>query len=458
MKAGIELERNLFGTDGIRGRANEYPMVPELALRLGMAAGHYFNRGDHRHQVVIAKDTRLSGYMIEPSLTAGFISMGMDVVLVGPMPTPAVSMLVRSLRADLGVMISASHNRFDDNGIKLFGPDGSKLYDSAEMAIEALMNSSNLEEKRAPSEKLGRAKRLDDAPGRYIEFVKNSFPKGLRLDGLKIVVDCANGAAYHIAPKVFWELGAEVIAIGVKPDGFNINQGCGSTDVAAMCEMVVKEGAHMGIALDGDADRLIMCDENGQLLNGDQLIGLITTHWRESGQLKGDSIVTTLMTNMGLERYLNGIGINMIRAKVGDRYVIEQMRANNLNIGGEQSGHIILADYSSTGDGIMAALQVLAKYRLMGDKPLSKIGWVFEPFPQISGSVRFKKNSPLEKEGVQKAIKDAEKILSGNGRVVVRKSGTEPLIRVMAEGNNEAQVQQVVRDIISSIEAECVRP
>ncbi len=444
------MPRKLFGTDGIRGKANSYPMTPELALKAGMAAGLHFNRGQHRHQVVIAKDTRLSGYMIEPALTAGFVSVGMDVVLVGPMPTPAVSMLVRSLRADLGVMISASHNPYQDNGIKLFGPDGFKLSDETEVEIESLINSPDLSDNGAPPDKLGRAKRLDDAPGRYIEFVKNTFPKGKRLDGLKVVVDCANGAAYNIAPKVLWELGAEVIPVGVKPDGFNINRDCGSTSTNLLREQVVISGAHLGLALDGDADRVVMCDEKGDLVDGDQILAIISGYWQHLGILRGGAVVATQMSNLGLEKYLESLDLNMIRTKIGDRYVIEAMREGGYNLGGEQSGHIILSDFSCTGDGIVAALQVLAVL-IDSKKPFSEVGRVFTPMPQINASVRYQNASPLNKSTVKNAIEEGEKLLNGNGRVLVRNSGTETVVRIMAEGEDEAIVRNIVNSITEAI-------
>ncbi|MEM9684510.1 MAG: phosphoglucosamine mutase, partial [Pseudomonadota bacterium] len=351
------MSRRYFGTDGIRGRANEAPITPDMVLRLAMAAGERFRRGDHRHTAVIGKDTRLSGYMLEPALTAGFISMGMDVVLVGPMPTPAVAMLTRSMRADLGVVISASHNPYEDNGIKLFGPDGYKLSDEEESAIEAVMESGDMA--LAPSSGLGRARRMDDAPGRYIEFVKQTFPRGRRLDGLKVVIDCAHGAAYRVAPTVFWELGAEVVPVGVQPDGLNINRNCGATSPDMMCEQVVAHGAHIGIALDGDADRLIVADEQGRIMDGDQLMALIASNWHTQGRLRGGGVVATVMSNLGFERHLKSLGLQMVRTPVGDRYVVEHMVTNDFNVGGEQSGHIILNDYVTTGDALIAALQVL---------------------------------------------------------------------------------------------------
>ncbi len=444
-------QRKFFGTDGIRGTANRAPMTAEIALKLGMAAGNYFLRGDHRHRVVIAKDTRLSGYLIEPALTAGFISVGMDVVLVGPMPTPAVALLTRSLRADMGVMISASHNPFQDNGIKLFGPDGYKLSDEAELAIEAKM-AAPTEPLLAAPEKLGRAKRLEDAHGRYIEFAKSTFPKHLRLDGLKIVLDCANGAAYQVGPMILWELGAEVIPLGVKPDGFNINKDCGSTHPKLLCETVVKEGAHLGIAVDGDADRLVICDEKGELLDGDQLMAMVATYWQKTGQLKGNTLVATEMSNMGLEKYLAEKNITLLRTKVGDRYVIEQMRLHGLNLGGEQSGHLIMSDYATTGDGLIAALQILA---MMVEEraTMSNLGHRFTPYPQVLKNIRYGAVNPLEDASVQNAISDAQQTLGNKGRIFIRKSGTEPLIRVMVEAedaNTMHTISTQLHDLILS--------
>lgn len=444
------MTRKYFGTDGIRGLANTEPMTAETALRLGIAAGRVFNRGNHRHRVVIGKDTRLSGYMLEPALTAGFISMGMDVTLVGPMPTPAIGMLTRSLRADLGVMISASHNAFHDNGIKLFGPDGFKLSDDTERRIETEMDSGARHD-LAASDKLGRAKRLDDVEGRYIEFAKRTFPRGLTLNGLKVVVDCANGAAYKVAPTVLWELGAEVIPIGVSPNGFNINDKCGSTSPQAMREQVVAHGAHAGIALDGDADRLVMCDEHGVLLDGDQLMGMIAHRWHALDRLKGGALVATVMSNLGLENFLKTEGITLHRVGVGDRYVVEAMREKGFNVGGEQSGHIVLTDFCTTGDGLIAALQVLASVIESGE-PVSAVCRVFEPLPQTLRNVRFKSGKPLENDAVRKAIAEGEKRLQGNGRLLIRPSGTEPVIRVMAEGTDETLVSTVVGNIVEALE------
>lgn len=443
------MTRKLFGTDGIRGKAGIEPVTAETALKVGMAAGLEFMRGSHRHRVVIAKDTRLSGYMIEPALTAGFISVGMDVILPGPLPTPAVAMLTRSMRADLGVMISASHNPYEDNGIKLFGPDGFKLSDEVEAAIEAriLGNMGPL----ATSRSLGRAKRLSDAQGRYIEFAKNTFPKNLSLEGLKIVIDCAHGAAYHVGPIILWELGAEVVPIGVTPDGFNINDKCGSTHPETLCKEVVAQGAHLGIALDGDADRLVMCDEKGQLLDGDQLMALVAHYWHKNNTLKGGGVVATQMSNLGLERFLQAKGLTLHRTKVGDRYVVEKMREGGFNVGGEQSGHIILTDYATTGDGLIAALQVLAVLVEDG-RPASQAARQFTPLPQVLKNVRFSGGAPLDDVEVQKTIAHAEAMLAGTGRVLIRKSGTEPLIRVMAEGEDAQQVEAAVDSIAQSVE------
>ncbi|MEC7463395.1 MAG: phosphoglucosamine mutase [Pseudomonadota bacterium] len=444
------MARNYFGTDGIRGTANSDPMTAEVALRVGMAAGRVFTRGAHRHSVVIGKDTRLSGYMLEPALAAGFVSMGMDVIFVGPMPTPAVAMLTRSLRADLGVVISASHNPFYDNGIKLFGPDGYKLSDETEEQIERLVES-NMQDHLAQSGDLGRARRLEDAEGRYIEFVKNTFPKGRQLEGLKIVVDCANGAAYKVAPTTLWELGAEVVTYGVEPDGFNINKDCGSTDTYTMCQMVREHGADIGIALDGDADRVLIADETGNLLDGDLLMAIVAESWQRRGKLNGGGIVATVMSNLGLENYLRDIGLTLERTQVGDRYVVDHMRANGFNVGGEQSGHIVLSDYNTTGDGLIAAIEVLSALEDTGNS-VSELGRRFQPYPQILENVRFKGNSPLENKTVKEAVDDGESRLRASGRILVRKSGTEPLIRVMAEGADQALVQSVVADIVTAIE------
>ncbi|MCC6716731.1 MAG: phosphoglucosamine mutase [Acetobacteraceae bacterium] len=445
----MDMTRRLFGTDGIRGTANAEPMTAETVLRLGQAAGLLFTRGAHRHSVVIGKDTRLSGYMLEPALVAGFIGAGMDVVLVGPLPTPAIAMLTRSLRADLGVMISASHNTFEDNGIKLFGPDGYKLSDTTEAEIEQLMGT-NMAPRMASSIRLGRAKRMEDAGGRYIEFAKNTFPRRLRLDGLKIVVDCANGAAYKVAPTVLWELGAEVIRVGVSPDGFNINRECGSTVPDFLSGEVRRHGADLGLALDGDADRLILSDERGSIVDGDQILALMAHSWHTGGQLAGGGIVATVMSNLGLERQLAEQGLALHRTQVGDRYVMERMRAGGFNIGGEQSGHMILSDYATTGDGLLAALQVLAVLVEQG-RPASEVCRVFQPLPQKLRSVRFAGESPLDVAQVQAAVAAAEARLAGSGRLLIRKSGTEPVIRVMAEAEDTALVERVVDELCAVI-------
>ncbi|MET0363876.1 MAG: phosphoglucosamine mutase [Sphingobium sp.] len=439
--------RRFFGTDGIRGRTNKAPMTAEMAMRVGMAAGRHFMRGSHRHRVVIGKDTRLSGYMIENALVAGFTSVGMDVVQFGPIPTPAVGMLAASMRADLGVMISASHNPFYDNGIKLFGPDGYKLSDEDELKIEAFIEADAV---LADSENIGRARRVEDARGRYIHAVKSTFPSHLRLDGLRIVVDCANGAAYQTAPSTFWELGAQVVAIGVTPNGTNINDGCGSTSPGLLQETVVASGADIGIALDGDADRLIVVDEKGQIIDGDQIMGLIATDWAKDGRLRGGGLVATVMSNLGLERLLVGQGITLERTQVGDRYVLERMRGGGFNVGGEQSGHMILSDYATTGDGTIAALQVLAALVGAG-KTASEVLHRFDPVPQLLKNVRFGGGKPLDDSTVQRVIAQAEAELAGSGRLVIRPSGTEPVIRVMAEGDDADQVRDVVERICDSV-------
>ncbi len=441
------MTRSYFGTDGIRGRTNDVPMTPEIAMRVGQAAGVHFLRGDHRHRVVIGKDTRLSGYMVESALVAGFTSVGMDVVMVGPMPTPAVAMLTRSMRADLGVMISASHNPYYDNGIKLFGPDGYKLSDADEVAIEALIGKSP---KLAASPDIGRARRIEDARGRYIHSVKSAFPEHLRLDGLRIVVDCANGAAYHVAPSALWELGAEIVTLGVSPNGININDKCGSTAPETLQQKVIEVGAHIGIALDGDADRLIVVDDKGEIIDGDQLMALIGASWARRGLLRGGGIVATVMSNLGLERFLGGKGLGLLRTQVGDRYVVEMMRAKDYNIGGEQSGHIILSDHATTGDGLVAALQVLAELVESG-KPAHELLHQFDALPQLLKNVRFAGGAPLEDAAVKRAIADAETRLIGNGRLLIRKSGTEPLIRVMAEGEDEVLVETLVDQICEAV-------
>jgi phosphoglucosamine mutase len=423
-------------------------MTAQTALCVGMAAGAHFLRGDHRHRVVIGKDTRLSGYMMESAMVAGFTSVGMDVVLLGPMPTPAVAMLTRSMRADLGVMISASHNPFADNGIKLFGPDGYKLSDETERKIEQRMEKAP---KLATSAEIGRARRIDDARGRYVQFVKDTFPDHLRLDGLKVVVDCANGAAYHVAPDALWELGAEVVPLGVSPNGLNINDGCGSTYPELLQETVRANGADIGLALDGDADRLIVVDEKGRIVDGDQLMALIALGLHARGGLKGDAVVATVMSNLGLERKLEGAGLKLKRTQVGDRYVLEEMRRSGCNVGGEQSGHIILADHSTTGDGLVAGLQVLAAL-VEAQAPASALLSQFEPLPQLLKNVRFNGGAePLEADSVRKRIAAAEAELEGHGRLVIRKSGTEPLIRVMAEGDDPQLVERVVDDICEAV-------
>ena len=444
------MTRTYFGTDGIRGEANQHPMTAAMALKVGMAAGHVFNRGAHRHKVVIAKDTRLSGYLLEPALTAGFIAVGMDVLLVGPMPTPAVAMLTRSMRADLGVMISASHNAFQDNGIKLFGPDGYKLSDETEAEIEQWIDRE-AEIPLAASRALGRAKRIDDAPGRYIEFVKQTLPRRIRLDGLKIVLDCAHGAAYQVGPVILRELGAEVITLGTAPDGFNINDGCGSTSTKAMGEAVRRHRAAAGIALDGDADRVVMCDETGKTIDGDQMLAVAAESWAAQGRLKGGSIVTTLMSNLGLERFLQSKGIGMLRASVGDRYVLEMMRANGINLGGEQSGHIVFSDYTTTGDGLIAALQALAVMVEEG-KLMSECSRRFEPLPQILKNVPYSEVNPLDNKTVQEAIIEAQEALRGKGRLVIRKSGTEPLVRIMIEAEEQAMVDKLSSELAGCME------
>ena len=441
--------RKFFGTDGIRGRTNVAPMTADMGMRVGQAAGAHFLRGDHRHRVVIGKDTRLSGYMMESAMVAGFTSVGMDVVLLGPMPTPAVAMLTRELRADLGVMISASHNKFADNGIKLFGPDGYKLSDDDERAIEALLE---VKPALVEAEKIGRAKRIDDARGRYIHFAKSTFPDHLRLDGLKVVVDCANGAAYQVAPDALWELGAEVIALGTSPNGTNINDGCGSTAPDVLRETVVAAGADLGLALDGDADRLIVVDEHGSLVDGDQLMALIAVTHHQRGTLKGGALVATVMSNLGLERRLAEDGIALHRTKVGDRHVLEKMRTSGCNVGGEQSGHIILSDHATTGDGLVAGLQILAALVDSG-RPASEVLHMFGPVPQLLKNVRFAGGRPLEADAVKAAIADAEAELDGRGRLVIRKSGTEPLIRVMAEGDDPEMVERLVNHICDAVAA-----
>ncbi len=444
------MSRKYFGTDGIRGRVNQNHMTPDTAMRLGLAAGRVFKRGDHVHRVVIGKDTRRSGYMYEPALAAGFVSAGMDVVMVGPMPTPAVAMLVRSLRADLGVMISASHNPHYDNGLKFFGPDGYKLSDETELEIEHLLDNG-CNDVLVDAHALGKASRLESARGRYVEFAKATVPGGVSFDGLKVVVDCANGAAYKVAPDVLWELGADVIAMGVEPNGFNINDNCGSTYPQTMCDRVVAEGADIGIALDGDADRLILCNENGDIIDGDQIMALITRNWAARGILKGGGLVTTVMSNLGLERLLNSENLRLERTQVGDRYVVERMREQGMNVGGEQSGHVVLSDFSTTGDGIVSALQVMTEI-VQSKVPASVACHQFDPVPQTLKSVRFKVQDPLSMPQVKKAIAAAESELEGSGRLVIRKSGTEPLVRVMAEGDDADLVNRHVDTICHEVE------
>jgi phosphoglucosamine mutase len=441
------MTRKFFGTDGIRGTTNRDPMTAQMALSVGMAAGAHFMRGDHRHRVVIGKDTRLSGYMMESAMVAGFTSVGMDVVLLGPMPTPAVAMLTRSMRADLGVMISASHNPFADNGIKLFGPDGFKLSDEDEHAIEKRLEEGT---KLARPELIGRARRIEDARGRYVQFAKDTFPEQLRLDGLKVVVDCANGAAYHVAPEALWELGAEVVPLGVTPNGVNINDDCGSTHPEALQETVVASGADIGLALDGDADRLIVVDAKGETVDGDQMMALIASHLAAAGELRGGGVVATVMSNLGLDRYIAGFGLNLVRTGVGDRYVLEAMRAGGYNVGGEQSGHMILLDHATTGDGTIAALQVLAELARSGRRA-SELLHIFEPVPQLLKNVVYSTGDPLSDAVVKSVVADGERALAGHGRLVIRKSGTEPKIRVMAEGDDAAEVERVVDSICDAV-------
>lgn len=445
------MTRKLFGTDGVRGRANSHPMTADLALKIGEAAGRYFRRdGSPAHRVVIGKDTRLSGYMFENALTAGFTSTGMNVLLLGPVPTPAVGMMVRSMRADVGVMISASHNPHHDNGIKFFGPDGFKLNDEAEAAIETAIYSEIVP---ASAENIGRAKRIDDGLFRYVERVKSTFPSDLNLEGLKVVVDCANGAAYKAAPAVLWELGAEVIPVGVSPNGKNINEGCGSTNTQLAAETVIAHGADVGICLDGDADRVMILDEKGQVADGDQIMGLFAARWAQEGRLNGKTLVATVMSNLGLERYLTGNDIMLHRTAVGDRYVVEAMRAQGFNLGGEQSGHIVMTDFATTGDGLLAGLQFLGEMKRT-DKAVSAIRQVFDPVPQLLKNVRYAEGStPLEADTVKAAIRDAEERLVGTGRLLIRKSGTEPLVRVMAECEDSTLLKQVVDGIVAEVEA-----
>lgn len=445
------MSRKLFGTDGVRGRANTYPMTAEMALRLGAAAGRYFRRdGSTAHRVVIGKDTRLSGYMLENALTAGLTSTGMNVLLLGPVPTPAVGFLTRSMRADLGVMISASHNPHHDNGIKFFGPDGFKLSDEAEAEIEAMLDG---EIAPAPADEIGRAKRIDDAVGRYQEFVKTTFPAGLRLDGLKVVIDCANGAAYKAAPQVLWELGAEVIPVGVSPNGTNINDRCGSTHTETAAEAVVAHGAHVGISLDGDADRVMILDETGRVADGDQIMALLAARWAEEGRLRGGTLVATVMSNLGLERFMAGRGLRLERTAVGDRYVVEAMRKGGWNLGGEQSGHIVMTDFATTGDGLLAGLHFLAEMARDG-QPASRLVRQFDTVPQLLKNVRFAAGArPLEADSVKSAIAANEARIAGKGRILIRKSGTEPLIRVMAECEDAGLLAEVVDEIVAAVAA-----
>ena len=439
----------IFGTDGIRGKANIEPMTVETVLKVGVAAGIHFRRGNHRHKVVIGKDTRLSGYMFESALTAGFVAAGIDPILVGPMPTPAIAMLTRSLRCDLGVMISASHNPYEDNGIKLFGPDGYKLSDEVESEITRILKS-DFSKKLVPPADLGKAIRLDDVQGRYIEFVKQTVPRGLSLEGLKIVLDCANGAAYKVAPTVFWELGAEVVSIGIHPDGYNINKECGSTNIEVLKSQVLLHDADIGIALDGDADRLLAVDENGILVDGDQILGMIAENWIKENKLRGDCIVATVMSNLGLENFLNNIGLNLLRTGVGDRYVVEEMRKRGLNLGGEQSGHIILSDYITTGDGIIAALQILSLIKNLRQKA-SEICYVFDPLPQLLKSFEVTNLKEWNSIKVQKAVSQGESRLGEKGRILVRPSGTEPVVRIMVEGEDSELIVRILNDIASEI-------
>ncbi|TRD11777.1 phosphoglucosamine mutase [Erythrobacter insulae] len=443
------MARKFFGTDGIRGRTNSGIMTAETAMKVGQAAGRHFVRGGHRHRVVIGKDTRLSGYMVESALVAGFTSVGIDVIMTGPLPTPAIALLTREMRADMGVMISASHNLYADNGIKLFGPDGFKLSDAAEAEIERLIET---EIPLAPAEKIGRARRIEDARGRYIHAVKDSVASEVRFDGLKVVVDCAHGAAYQVAPSAIWELGADVIALGVNPNGVNINDGVGSTAIEALQARVVEEQAHIGIALDGDADRLIVVDEKGRAVDGDQIMALIATRMHEKGSLRGGGIVSTVMSNLGLERYLASKGLTLERTKVGDRYVLERMKEGGFNIGGEQSGHMIMLDHSTTGDGTVAALRVLTSL-VRSKRPASEILHLFDPVPQLLKNVRYSGGAPLENETVKAVIAEAEAELEGKGRLVIRPSGTEPVIRVMAEGDDQSQVEAVVDRVCDAVRA-----
>ncbi len=443
------MDKKYFGTDGIRGKANSFPMTAEIAMKVGMAAGISFRRGEHRHRVVIGKDTRLSGYMIENALVAGFTAAGMDVFLLGPVPTPAVAMLTKSMRCDIGVMISASHNIYHDNGIKLFGPDGYKLSDEIEQRIEALIDK-DMSMHLAKADELGRATRVEGVVDRYVEFAKRTLPQGMSLEGIRIVVDCANGAAYKAAPAALWELGAEVITVGDEPNGFNINNGCGSTDTDKLCQRVHETRADIGIALDGDADRVLIVDEKARAINGDQILAVIADYWKERSKLKGGGIVATIMSNLGLERFLNGIDLELVRTKVGDRYVVEHMRKHGFNLGGEQSGHMVMSDFITTGDGLIAALQVLSVVREK-DMAVSEVCNKFEQVPQLLKNVRFEEGRPLENSHVVQAIDEGRSRLGEGGRLIIRPSGTEPLIRVMAEGDDEGLVHQVVDDIVETL-------
>jgi phosphoglucosamine mutase len=454
-KQGLEMARQLFGTDGIRGQTNTHPMTADIALKVGMAAGHMFTNGDRRHRVVIGKDTRLSGYVIESALVSGFTSVGMDVVQLGPIPTPAVAMLVRSLRADLGVMISASHNPYEDNGIKLFGPDGYKLSDQVEEEIEAHVYG-NLDKLLAKPGRIGQARRIDGAYDRYVEFAKRTLDRTISLNGLKVVVDCANGAAYRAAPAALWELGAEVVALGINPDGRNINRECGSTVPETVCRKVRESHAHVGIALDGDADRVVISDENGRLVDGDQILAVIAASWKDTGRLRGGGIVATVMSNLGLERYLGEIGLTLSRTRVGDRYVVEEMRRSGYNVGGEQSGHVVLSDYTTTGDGLLTALQVLS-VAVQSERPVSEVCSRFEPVPQKLKSVRYAGGNPLDNDFVKGTVEAGRLRLGNSGRLVIRPSGTEPVIRVMAEGDDQSLVVEVVDEIAASIERCTIR-
>ncbi len=444
------MSSRLFGTDGIRGQANSHPMTAELAMKVGMAAGHLFTKGDHRHRVVIGKDTRLSGYVIESALVSGFTSVGMDVFQLGPMPTPAVAMLTRSLRADLGVMISASHNPYQDNGIKIFDPEGFKLSDEIEARIEDMI-AGGVSSLLAAPDKMGRAKRIDGVFDRYIEYAKRTLDRSIRLDGLKVVIDCAHGAAYRVAPQSLWELGADVVALGVTPDGFNINRDCGSMSPDALCRKVRQVGANIGIALDGDADRVIIADENGAIIDGDQLLAVIAATWAAEKRLVGGGVVATVMSNLGLERYLAGLKLQLLRAPIGDRYVVERMRAEGYNLGGEQSGHIVMTDYTTTGDGLVTALQILSVVITSG-KPVSEVCKRFDPVPQVTKSVATNGAKPLENQSVISIIEQNRQRLGNQGRLLIRPSGTEPVIRVMAEGDDETLVASVVGDIVEALE------